>query len=77
MRRGLIEDEEASLLPPSVAPISALNTPKATLAEQYAIGAQHNRQINKRREKRRSIAGLATIASVFLTLLLVGSIFLP
>ncbi|HEY4249631.1 MAG TPA: hypothetical protein VGM87_00440 [Roseomonas sp.] len=75
--KGLIEDEEASRAPPAVAPINALIILKTALAEQYAIGAQHNRQINKRREKRRSIAGLATIASVFLTLLLVGSISIP
>lgn len=52
-------------------PMDPLITLKGTLARQYARATDHNRQINKRREKRRSIAGLATIAAVISTLMLV------
>ncbi len=55
--------------------VSALVMLKRTLARQYAEGAHHNRQINKRRERRRSIAGLATLASVLVTVLLVVLIY--
>jgi hypothetical protein len=55
--------------------MSALLTLKKELARQYAEGAHHNRQINKRRERRRSIAGLATLASVLVTVLLVVLIY--
>ena len=51
--------------------MSAVNSLKAGLAFQYAEATDNNRQINKRREKRRSIAGLLTIFSVVSTLMLV------
>ncbi len=56
-------------------PFSAVVTLKTTLARQYAVATDHNRQINKRRERRRSIAGLATIAAVLSTFLLVATAF--
>jgi hypothetical protein len=52
---------------------SALVTLKTELARQYAKGADHNRGINKRRERRRSIAGLAALGSVLTTVFLVGT----
>jgi len=73
---GLIEDEQAHLAQPGQAGFSALVTLKVALARQYAVGAQHNRTINKMRERLRSIAGLATVASVVLTLGLVVTTFL-
>ncbi len=66
---GLISDEQAD------GSINALVTLKKTVARQYAEGAHHNRQINKRRERRRSIAGLATLASVLVTVFLVVTIY--
>lgn len=56
-------------------PIDPLIVLKGTLARQYAVATDHNRQINKRREGRRSIAGLATIAAVLSTLMLVVATF--
>lgn len=56
-------------------PLSALVTLKTELCRQYAKGADHNRQINKRRERRRSIAGLAALASVLMTVLLVATTY--
>ena len=71
--KGLLQDEQEQ---PDAGQFSALNTLKEALARQYAQGAQHNRQINKLRERLRSIAGLATVLSVVLTLLLVATTFL-
>lgn len=68
---GLIQDEKAHLARPGQTGFSAIVTLKEALARQYAVGAQHNRRINKMRERLRSIAGLATVASVVLTLGLV------
>jgi hypothetical protein len=56
--------------------MSAIVTLKGTLARQYAVATDHNRRINKGRERRRSIAGLATIAAVLSTLVLVAATFL-
>lgn len=69
---GLIADEKAA---GENAAFNALVTLKETLALQYAVGSHHNRQINKLRERLRSIAGLATVLSVVLMLLLVGTTF--
>jgi hypothetical protein len=55
--------------------ISAVATLKGELARQYALAADHNRQINKRRERRRSIAGLAALGSVLTTVFLVGATY--
>jgi hypothetical protein len=68
----LVEDEKAA----EPGAQSALLTLQKALAEQYARGAHTNRQINKRREWLRSIAGLATILALILTLFLVGVVFL-
>lgn len=69
---GLTADENE----PHLGQSDALATFKATLVEQYAEATDHNRRINKRRERRRSVAGLATIAAVLSTLLLVGTAFI-
>jgi len=68
---GLIEDERhpGNLAQP--VPLVALHLLKENLAAQYALATDNNRQINKRRERRRGIAGLLTIFSVIMTLLLV------
>ena len=65
---------EASPLPgaPQAAAASEL---RVTLAEQYADATDHNRALNRRRELRRSVAGMATIAAILLTLLLVAATF--
>jgi hypothetical protein len=54
-------------------PFSPLVTLKTELARQDAEGADHNRQINKRRERLRSIAGLAALGSVAMTVFLVAT----
>ena len=51
--------------------IDALTSLKSELSHQFAVAADHNRKINKRRELLRTFAGLAVIASVLSTLLLV------
>lgn len=73
---GLIQDEKAHRARPGQVPFNALVTLKEAMARQYAVGARHNRNINKMRERLRSIAGLATVISVVLTLALVGTTFL-
>jgi len=50
---------------------SAILELKRELARQYARATHHNRQINSRRMRRRSIAGLLVLTSVFCTVLLV------
>ena len=52
---------------------SAIDALKSELARQYAIATDHNRQINKRRERWRSTAGLAALGSVLLTVFLVAT----
>ena len=74
--RGLIQDETAAKGKDAGITFDAVVLLKEELAKQYAVGSQHNRQINKRRERLRSIAGLATIVSVVLTLFLVGASFI-
>jgi len=54
----------------------ALQAVKATLARQYALAVDSNRLVNVRRAKWRSRAGLATLASVFAVLVLVGLVVL-
>lgn len=73
--RNLIRDEQ---LPENKAledPFSALVTLKTEIARQCAVATDHNRQINKRRERRRSIAGLAVLGSVLMTVLLAGTTY--
>ncbi len=57
-------------------PMSALVTLKTGLARQYAVATKHNRRINDRRKRLRSVAGLATVASPVMTLLLIGVTFI-
>lgn len=71
----LISEEDDPGTDPSAEPVMAAQALRATLAEQYAEATDYNRGINRRRERRRSIAGLATIAAILSTLLLVGTIF--
>lgn len=52
----------------------AIGVFKSTLAEQYADATDHNRRINQRRGRQRSIAGLATLFSVLATLALVSAV---
>lgn len=56
--------------------VDALIAVQSGLAEQYAAATDHNRRINKRRERRRSVAGLATLGAMLATLLLVATTFL-
>jgi hypothetical protein len=73
--RDLIEYEAAAANLSALQPLSALNTVKIEIARQYAQAADNNRQINKRRERWRSIAGLAALASVLMTVCLVGTTY--
>ncbi|WP_376100896.1 hypothetical protein ACE7GA_26680 (plasmid) [Roseomonas sp. CCTCC AB2023176] len=50
----------------------ALRTVKAALIEQYATAVDNNRVINQRRARWRTRAGLATLASVLMVLVLVA-----
>ncbi len=51
---------------------AALRTVKAALAEQYATATDNNRVINQGRARWRTRAGLATLGSVLVVLVLVG-----
>ena len=53
----------------------ALSLLKQELARQFAAATDHNRRINKRREFLRALAGIGTIFSVLMTLMLVGFAF--
>ncbi len=66
---GLIEDEADPAHPHPVVALTALQT---DVAQQHALATDNNRQINRRRERQRSIAGLLTLASVLATLILVA-----
>jgi hypothetical protein len=55
---------------------TALVTVKATMTEQYGLAVDNNRLVNERRAKWRTRAGLATLASVFAVLVLVGLVVL-
>ena len=74
----LIRDEGAGKDDASqIKPESALTTLKWELARQYAVGADHNRQINKGRERWRNRAGLAIVFSVLVTFFLVTATYGP
>jgi hypothetical protein len=74
--QGLIRDEEEGEADETQErPASALVTLKWTLARQYAIGADHNRQINKQRERWRARAGLSIVFAVLVTFFLVATIY--
>ncbi len=51
---------------------AAVLAARTVMVQQYAIGASSNRLINQGRANRRTRAGLATLASVFAVLVLVG-----
>ncbi len=70
---GLMQDEADGLLSEG----EAEATLKRSLAQQYALGSQNNRQINKRRERMRAVAGLITLGSVIATILLVAVTLFP
>ena len=72
---GLMEDERHSGNQAQSQPFVALHALKENLARQYALATDNNRQINKRRERRRSIAGLMTILAVVSTIMLVAVTF--
>jgi hypothetical protein len=75
--RELIRDEQnpENQSPDDDDPFSALVTLKTEIARQYAQATDHNQQVNKRRERRRSIAGLAALGSVLMTVFLVGTTY--
>jgi len=73
--RDLIRDEQAPENQQQEDPFSALVTLKTEIARQYAQATDHNQQINKRRERRRSIAGLAALGSVLTTVFLLGATY--
>jgi hypothetical protein len=73
--QALIRDEQAPENHGQDDPFSALVTLKTEITRQYAQSADHNRQINKRRERRRSIAGLAALGSVLMTVFLVATTY--
>jgi hypothetical protein len=73
--RNLIRDEQLPENQTQEDPFSALVTLKTEITRQYAQATDHNRQINKRRERRRSIAGLAALGSVLMTVFLVGTTY--
>ena len=68
VRAQAAEDERD----PVVAAKVALRTIKAALAEQYATAANNNRRINQARALWRTRAGLATLISVLVVLVLVA-----
>ncbi len=71
-----LEQQERAAGDPVAAAVAALETLKRELARQYAVATEHNRRINRNRAKRRSIAGLSTVASVLATMALVTTIAL-
>ena len=73
--RALDRDQQTALAQ-NMAPFEALAVLKATMADQYALATHHNRQINQRRMLWRSVAGLATLGSVVLTIFLVSRLML-
>jgi len=70
---ALIRDEQTPRNQKRGDAVSALVTLKGEIARQYAQATDHNRRINKRRERWRSIAGLAALGSVLMTIFLVAS----
>lgn len=70
---GLIRDEQGLRDRSPQDQFSAVTTLKSSLARQYAEATVHNRQINRIRDRSRSIAGLLIIFSVLATLLLVAT----
>lgn len=73
---GLDTDEARMIADGQADPVDALVTFKRALCRQYAVATDHNRQINQKRALWRSIAGLATLVSILLTLVLVATVTL-
>jgi len=71
---GLDSDESQAATDRREGAVDAVTVLKKALARQYAIATHHNRQINQRRALWRSIAGLATLASVLATLFLAATV---
>lgn len=63
-----------ALIAQTDAPSPALDSLKRALAEQYAVAAENNRRINKRREFFRARAGQAVVGSIGCTLFFVAII---
>ena len=74
--RALIRAEQAPENQGQDDSMSALVTLKTEIARQYAQATDHNQQINKRRERRRSIAGLAALGSILTTVFLVSATYM-
>lgn len=71
---GLDSDERQMIAEGHESPIDALDAFKKALAREYASATTHNRRINRTSALCRSIAGLATLASVVATLALVATV---
>ncbi len=72
----LIAAERAAVAAGDPMPPIALEILQKQLSIQYAVGADHNRQITKKREEIRTWAGLAIIGSMTTTLFLVATVLI-
>jgi hypothetical protein len=72
----LIAAEDAALAAGNSNPPIALESLQKQMAIQFAVGADHNRRITKRRELIRTWAGLAIIGSMTATLFLVATVLI-
>jgi hypothetical protein len=72
---GLMRDEQTLQRDDRAEPFSAVVTLKKTVAPQYARAVDHNRRINKRRERWRSIAGLSALGSVLMSVFLAATTY--
>jgi hypothetical protein len=72
----LMAAERAAVAAGSANPPNALEGLQKQMSLQYAVGADHNRQITKRREFFRTWAGLAIISSMTATLFLVATVLI-
>jgi hypothetical protein len=72
----LIAAERAADAAGNANPPTAIESLQKQMAIQYAVGADHNRRITKRRELIRTWAGLAIIGSMTATLFLVATVLI-
>lgn len=72
----LIAAERTAVAAGNPNPPMALESLQKQLSIQYAVGADHNRRITKRRELIRTWAGLAIIGSMIATLFLVATVLI-
>lgn len=72
---ALINYEELLTDQTPVDPFSALVTLKNEVVRQYDQAADNNRRLNKRRLRLRSVAGLAPLGSVLMTVFLVAAAY--